>query len=285
MLPGVIKSVTTVRHPPAGFGSEPYHVALIERTDGTKVMAQLTGETVSPGIGDSVEPCMRRVRTMANGLKVNDIKYRITAKAAKPHLIMTSYVLAVSGPSGVGKTTIARQLMSLFTPVAEQVPIYTTRKPKKNDVEPYVHVSKPVFDAMIARGEIISHTMMPSASETRFYGYRKADIEAIWKQGKLPIVVTELNLLKGLVEALGRRSILSCGLLPPGKSKRHMLSSLLHRLRGRGRETDAQIEERLKVAELDLQHFQDHDHLFDHIFVNDELAECVERIRNVAISR
>lgn len=281
MLPGTIVSFTTVRHPPAGFGTEQYHVALIEKSDGTKMMAQLTKESTDPAIGDAVQPCLRRIRTMSNGLKVNDIKYRITARAPKQHLQMTAYVLAVSGPSGVGKTTIARSLMSLFTSYAEQVPIYTTRKPKKGDTEPYVHVSKPVFDAMVARKEIVSHTMMPSASEVRFYGYRKTDIEAIWKKGKLPIVVTEIHLLKGLVETLGRRSVLSCGLLPPGKSKRLMLSALLHRLRGRGRDTAEQIEERLKVAETDLQHFTDHEHLFDHIFVNDELQECVERIGNL----
>lgn len=281
MLPGAIVSFTTVRHPPAGFGVDQYHVALIEKSDGTRALAQLTKESVDPAIGDSVSPCLRRIRTMANGLKVNDIKYRITAKAPKEQLKMTAYVLAVSGPSGVGKTTIARSLMSLFSSYAEQVPIYTTRKPKKGDVDPYVHVSKPVFDAMVARKEIVSHTAMPSKSEVRFYGYRKSDIEAIWKKGKLPIVVTEIHLLKGLVEALGRRSILSCGLLPPGRSKRLMLSALLHRLRGRGRETPEQIKERLKVAEIDLQHFTDHEHLFDHIFVNDELAECVERIGNL----
>jgi len=285
MLPGTIKSFTTVRHPPVGFGSEPYHVALIERSDGTRVMAQLTKETIDPGIGDTVEPCIRRVRTMKNGLKVNDIKYRVTAKAPKEQLVMTAYVLAVSGPSGVGKTTIARQLMSFLSPYVEQVPIYTTRHPKKDDTEPYVHVSKQAFDAMVARREIVSHTSMPSKSEVRFYGYRKTDIEMIWKKGKLPVVVTELNLLKGLVETLGRRTILSCGLLPPGKSKRHMLSALLHRMRTRGRETPEQIKERLKTAEADLNHFTEHKHLFDHIFVNDTLSECVERIGNVAMIR
>ncbi|MEQ1849915.1 MAG: OB-fold domain-containing protein [Candidatus Peribacteraceae bacterium] len=284
-LPGVIVSLTTVRHPPAGFGTESYTIALIERTDGSRVLAQLTKETSDAGIGDSVAPCLRHLRTMANGLKVHDIKYRVTAKAGKEPLVMKSYILAVSGPSGVGKTTIAAQLLSLFSSYAEQVPIYTTRKPKAGDIEPYVHVSKQVFDAMVARKEIVSHTTMASVSEDRQYGYRKKDIEAIWGDGKLPIVVTELHLLKGLVESFGRRAILSCGLLPPGRSKRHMLSALLHRLRGRGRETTEQIEERLKVAETDLKHFEEHEHLFDHIFVNDELAACVEQIGSVAIRK
>lgn len=281
ILPGTILSFTTVRHPPANFGTEPYTVALIKHPDGSKSLAQLTTDSAAPSIGAVVVPHMRRIRTMANGLRVNDLKYSVVTAKPEPLFTVTSYVLAVSGPSGVGKTTIARSLMSLFASYAEQVPIVTTRKAKKTDVEPYVHVTKEAFDAMVESGEIISHTHMPSATELRYYGYRRKDIEAIWKRGKLPIVVTEIHLLKGLVQSLGRRAVLSCGLLPPGRSKRLMLSALLHRLRSRGRDTEEQIEERMKVAEADLKAFTDHAHLFDHMLVNDELQTCVETIKEL----
>lgn len=280
-LTGTIVSFTTVRHPPAGFGTEPYTVALIQLANGKKTMAQLTRGGTAPTIGATVVPHMRKIRTMENGLIVNDLKYEVVALKEEPMFTMTAYVLAVSGPSGVGKTTIARALMSLFASYAEQVPIVTTRNPKKGDTEPYVHVTKEQFDAMVESGEIISHTHMPSATEVRYYGYRKKDIEAIWQKGKLPIVITELSLLQGLVKSLGRRAVLSCGLLPPGKSKRVMLSALLHRLRTRGRDTEAQIEERMKIAEKDLKAFDDHAHLFDHMLVNDEVQTCVETIREL----
>jgi guanylate kinase len=79
----------------------------------------------------------------------------------------------------------------------EQVPIYTTRSPKKGDTEPYIHVSQEAFDAMVKSGEIIARTQMESKTELRKYGYRKQDIEAIWAKAKLPIVVTDIHLLKG----------------------------------------------------------------------------------------
>lgn len=280
---GTILSFTTVRHPPAGFGTEPYTVALIRHDDGSKRMAQLTRESAPPAIGARVVPRMRRIRTMSNGLHVNDFKYDVVTSKEEPLFTMTSYVLAVSGPSGVGKTTIARSLMSLFSSYAEQVPIITTRAARKNETEPYIHVSKQEFDRLVASGEIISHTHMPSKTELRYYGYRRKDIEAIWKHGKLPIVVTELHLLKGLVDSLGRRAVLSCGLLPPGKSKRTMLSALLHRLRIRGSHTEEQIQERLKVAEADLKAFSDHKHLFDHLVVNDEVNVCAQAIRELVV--
>lgn len=278
---GVIESFTVVRHPPHGFGFDPYNVALIKLEDGTRTMAQLTTGGIAPSIGASVVPRMRKIRTMENGLIVNDLKYQVVVKKAEPLFTVTSYVLAVSGPSGVGKTTIARSLMTLFSSYAEQVPIVTTRMARKGETEPYVHVKKEQFDAMVKSGEIISHTQMPSASELRQYGYRKSDIDAVWKKGKLPIVITEIHLLKGLVDKLGRRAVLSCGLLPPGRSKRTMLSALLHRLRTRGSHTEEQIKERLKVAEADLKAFTDHAHLFDHMLVNDQLETCVESIREL----
>ncbi len=283
--PGIIESFTVVRHPPSGFGTEPYHVALIRLQNGSRVMAQLTRDSELPIIGATVAPHMRRIRIMDNGLLVNDLKYEVTEMKATPAFTITAYVLAVSGPSGVGKTTIARQLLTLFHSYAEQVPIITTRTVKKNDTDPYQHVTKEKFEAMVKSGEIISRTELPSKSELRHYGYRRQDIEAIWKKNKLPIVVTEINLLKGLVESLGRRAVLSCGLLPPGRSKRLMLSALLHRLRTRGRDTEEQITERLKIAEADLKAFTDHAHLFDHLLVNDELGACVETIRQIATIR
>jgi len=91
----------------------------------------------------------------------------------------------------------------------------------------------------------------------------------------VPIVITEMHLLENLAHYYGRRSILSFGLLPPGKSKRAMLSQLLHRLRTRGRDTEEQIGDRLKNAERDMALFDERQDLFDHILVNEDLLSLV----------
>ena len=57
-----------------------------------------------------------------------------------------------------------------------------------------------------------------------------------------------------------------------------MLSSLLHRLRDRGRDTEQQIKDRLKNAEADLQFFDDRKELFDHLIVNDKLETVIENL-------
>lgn len=277
---GRIVSFTTIHNPPAGFGSVPYAVALIELMSGKKVLAQLTHEGLTPAIGAEVTPRLRKIRTMGNGLKVNDFKYEVVSASTEPVFNIRAYVLALTGPSGVGKTTITRSLLSLFSSLVEQVPMYATHKRKKGDLEPVVLVSEEEFDAKVKSGEIVAHTVLSDRSDYRA-GYRKKDIDAIWKRHRLPVVNTDIRLLDGLAKSVGREAILSCGLLPPGKSKRRMLSALLHRLRSRGLDTEQQILDQLKAAEAHLDAFDSHSHLFDHLLINDELNECVESIKEI----
>lgn len=189
------------------------------------------------------------------------------------------YILALTGPSGVGKSTVRAMLTTVCSEFVENIPIITTRNSKQGDNGEYIHVTQEEFERMKQEGIIVAATQIPSSGENRQYGYRGADIEAAWKRGKMPAVITELHLLEDLASYYGRRSILSFGLLPPGTSKRARLSQLLHRLRSRGRETEEHINDRLKNAEDDMALFTDRKDLFDHVVVNEELPSVIEFMR------
>ena len=88
-----------------------------------------------------------------------------------------------------------------------------------------------------------------------------------------------MHLLQGLSSHFGRRSVVSFGLLPPGRSRRVMLSHLLHRLRSRGRDTEEQIRDRLENAKEDLRFFRRQKHLFDHILVNEDLETVLSLLK------
>ncbi len=279
LLRGTILSFTTIHNPPKGFGSDAYTVALIEKEDGTKVMAQMTPESAPPAIGAIVAPRMRKIRTMENGLFINDLKYEVVVPVATPLFTVRTYVLALTGPSGVGKTTISKALLSMFSSVVEQVPMVTTRKLKSAHTEPHIVVSETKFQAMIESGEIVAHSTLTDSGQYSA-GYRRKDIDLIWQKKKLPVVTTDIHLLEGLAKSLGRRTILSCGLLPPGTSHRRMLSALLHRLRSR-EDSELQIAEQIKNAKSHLEALDSHAHLFDHMLVNESVDHCVETIRGI----
>lgn len=275
---GTILSYTTVRHPAEGFGNLPLTIGLVELADGSKVTARLITHHASLiDIGMKVLPKMRLSRVNEQGLRIYEIAYEVVvgvpAKKEFP-----GYILALTGPSGVGKTSISILLSTKAGDYVERVPILTTRQAKEGDDQEYAHISAVEFLELRNAGKLAACTSIPSSTEKRWYGYRKKDIEKIWKIGKIPLVITEMDLLQGLATHFGRRSILSFGLLPPGKSKRQMLSALLHRLRTRGRDSELEIHDRLKNAEADLRFFEDRKELFDHMIINDELEAVVENL-------
>lgn len=271
---GVILSYTHITQPSLRT------IGLIQLANGMRVLAPLIG--TAPSIGQSVSPRMYLSNVTNSGLRVYDIAYEMLVEKAVSHDVpkpFPGYILALTGPSGVGKSTISRLLTTMCSDFLAPVPILTTRKPKRGDDGEYRYVSKKTFVQLQKKGEIVSFAQIPSSEEKRWYGYRARDIERLWAKGMLPIVITEMHLLQGLATHYGRRSILSLGLLPPGQSKRTMLSHLLHRLRLRGRDTERSIADRIKNAEADLQFFHERQDLFDRIVVNNDLHTVIELVQ------
>ncbi len=276
---GVIVSWTLLHHAPAGFPHGPRAIGLVRLEDGSQVLAPLLMK--SPVIGMHVAPRMRLSAVTSEKLRIYDIAFEEAVVVKQPHedAEFPGYILALTGPSGVGKSTVSKMLIHMFEEYVMPVPILTTRERRKGDDGEYRYVSKKVFTDLQKNGEFVAWTHIPSESEDRWYGYRGSDIRAIWEKGKLPIVITEMHLLQGLANHFGRRSILSCGLLPPGNSTRKKLSTLLHRLRDRGRETDQHIKARLKNAKEDLDFFTKRKDLFDHLLVNDDIHAVIAALR------
>jgi guanylate kinase len=160
------------------------------------------------------------------------------------------------------------------------IPLVTTRDRLPGEHGEYRHVTKEKFQQEIAKKNIAALSHFGEGEQKIWEGYRLSDIEAAWAKGMLPVVTTDVHLLRELSNHFGRRSILSFGLLPPGKSKRAMLSALFRRLRERGKETEQWVGARVERAAEELQALRMNAHLFDHLLINEDagtVAETVER--------
>ena len=266
MQTGTIVSLTTVRHPPAEFPAAARQLALIELEDTTSVIAPVDQMHESLSIGQTVQPHMRFSRVNAQGLRVYEVVYSPVVETPEIVADFAGYIVALTGPAGVGRTTVAAMLQKALGDYAVIVPLVTYRRGtslKYREV-----LSKHEFTSGVESGAIVSNDGM--------HGYRLADLDAVRKAGKLPIVIAEEDLIKLVAEHYGRRSVLSFGLLPPGKSKRAMLSHLLHRLRSCERYGESVVKEHLASAEQILEQVKRRKKFFNQVIVNENIDDVVE---------
>lgn len=97
-------------------------------------------------------------------------------------------LLIISGPSGVGKTSVARALSGGSERFALAV-TSTTRaaRPGELDGRDYHFLSVEEFDRLVKNDGFIEHVSARGAQ----YGLTKAELERIWKDGRVPILVLD----------------------------------------------------------------------------------------------
>lgn len=94
-------------------------------------------------------------------------------------------IVVVSGPSGVGKTTLCDKLLAV-EPRLQPCVTATTRPPRPNEVggKDYYFISRETFVNWLKKGEIIEYTELFS----HLYGTPRKSIEQIVKNGKYPLL-------------------------------------------------------------------------------------------------
>lgn len=146
-------------------------------------------------------------------------------------------VLVISGPSGVGKTTITRAVErsipgSVFSVSA------TTRAPTGADVDgvDYKFVAEPEFERMVAAGEFLEHAGVFG----KRYGTPKGWVLEQLRRGRL--VILEID-VQGAINVKRQLPGAFCVFIEPPSEE-----ELLRRLRGRRREDEEKIQRRFAAA-------------------------------------
>ena len=101
-------------------------------------------------------------------------------------------VIVISGPSGVGKSTVIHHFVALH-PEFALVRSVTTRK-KRNDDDCYLYVDESTFDSMELAGEFLETDRYLGVS----YGTPRQELDRIYEENKIPILDITYSGMKNL---------------------------------------------------------------------------------------
>jgi guanylate kinase len=183
-------------------------------------------------------------------------------------------LLIISGPSGVGKTTITRAVERAFGDAVFSVSA-TTRARTPADVEgvDYHFVTEEQFQRMVERDEFLEHAGIYG----KRYGTPRAWVQEQLRRGRL--VILEIDVQGAVIVKRRIPDAFALFVLPPDEDE------LLRRLRARKREDEATIQRRFAAARQEILAARASG-VYDRFIVNADLATAIdEAIRTVRAER
>ncbi|HVH29463.1 MAG TPA: guanylate kinase [Vicinamibacterales bacterium] len=186
-----------------------------------------------------------------------------------PGALHRGLLFIISAPSGAGKTTLAEQLVAR----TERLSLsrsYTSRAPRAGEVHgvDYNFVSRERFEQMASAGEFLEWADVFG----NLYGTRAADTRVLLEHGKDVVLVIDVQ---------GARKVQQSGMettaifvMPPS------FETLERRLRGRSKDSEADIQRRLQVARREVASFTE----YDFVVINDDVVAAVERLRSIVLA-
>jgi guanylate kinase len=181
----------------------------------------------------------------------------------------TGNLYIIAAPSGAGKTSLVKQLLTL-TPQVEVSISHTTRprRPGEQDGVDYYFVDPDTFQALVQEGVFLEHARVFD----HFYGTSRY---AVMERLHAGIdVILEID-WQGAHQVRARTSrVHTIFILPPSRA------ALRQRLQHRGQDAEAVIERRMQDAINEISHY----HEFDYIVINDDYHGALEALRAIFIA-
>jgi len=174
-------------------------------------------------------------------------------------------LIIFSAPSGSGKTTVVKHLLSVMPDKLAFSVSATTRKPRPGEVDgkEYHFLEAADFENRIENNEFLEHEEVYAGV---LYGTLWSEVHKIWDQQKA--VVFDVDVQGGLnLKRRFKQDALAIFLRPPS------VEVLMERLRNRSTEVEHHLQERIAKANHELS-FESQ---YDVVVVNDVLEETLKR--------
>ena len=178
-------------------------------------------------------------------------------------------LIVFTGPSGVGKGTIVRELFKEVDKLGFSVSV-TTREKRKGEEEGknYFFRTHDEFDELIEKDRLLEWAEFVGNK----YGTPKDFVFEKLKSGVDVLLEIEVQ---GAIQVKEKfRDAVMIFLVPPS------LNELEARLRKRNTETDEKIKLRLAKAKDEMQHTE----FFEYIVINDDAMRAAKEVKNVILS-
>ena len=179
-------------------------------------------------------------------------------------------MLVISSPSGAGKTTLARKLISEDDDIDLSISV-TTRKPReleKNN-EDYIFVSKKTFESMIRKDMFFEHAEVFGNK----YGTSKDTVIKKLTTGKDILFDIDWQGTQELKEKESK-NLVSVFILPPSTKE------LEKRLLKRAQDSSQEVKKRMDEASSEITHWAE----YDYVIINDNLDATLVKLKAILVA-
>ena len=180
-------------------------------------------------------------------------------------------LVILSGCAAVGKNTVINTLLEEKDSQFGFMPTYTTRAPRKGEVEgyPYHFLSAEQFEKKIQSGELFEHEFI----HTSYYGSSRKLLAEALSSGKTIIKDIDVKGAVNLSKILKGEIKVVTVFLYIGKDE------LEKRLNGRG-DSQEQIRIRMGRYEEEMSYFDTFDYQIENIHLEDTVVKIKEIVNN-----
>jgi guanylate kinase len=190
------------------------------------------------------------------------------ARAAKGKAVARrGMMLVLSSPSGAGKTTLSRMLLTEEHNITLSISVTTrARRPGEVHGRHYHFVDRKKFDQMVKAGELLEYAEVFG----NFYGTPKQPVEKALKHGRDVLFDVDWQGTKQLRKH-ARADLVSVFILPPSSGE------LARRLHTRAQDDKRVIRARMAKASDEMSHWAE----YDYVLINRDLDRAFSDVRAI----